>query len=116
MVEPHGVHGTRLAETFFVNVALPNGVGFPNIRETKGDLGLGGGILIGMDIITRGDFSVSNFQGKTVMSFRCPSCETTDFVKAQKTPVRSAVSVGRNDPCHCGSGKKLKKCHGAANK
>ena len=22
--------------------------------------------------------------------------------------------LGRNDPCHCGSGKKFKKCHGAA--
>jgi preprotein translocase subunit SecA len=21
--------------------------------------------------------------------------------------------IGRNDPCHCGSGKKYKKCHGA---
>jgi preprotein translocase subunit SecA len=24
-------------------------------------------------------------------------------------------AVGRNDPCPCGSGKKYKKCHGAAN-
>jgi uncharacterized protein len=23
------------------------------------------------------------------------------------------VEPGRNDPCHCGSGKKYKKCHGA---
>jgi preprotein translocase subunit SecA len=23
-------------------------------------------------------------------------------------------TVGRNDPCPCGSGKKFKKCHGAA--
>ena len=23
-------------------------------------------------------------------------------------------NVGRNDPCPCGSGKKFKKCHGAA--
>jgi preprotein translocase subunit SecA len=23
-------------------------------------------------------------------------------------------SVGRNDPCPCGSGKKFKKCHGAS--
>jgi preprotein translocase subunit SecA len=23
------------------------------------------------------------------------------------------TSVGRNDPCPCGSGKKFKKCHGA---
>ena len=27
-------------------------------------------------------------------------------------PVQAASSVGRNDPCPCGSGKKYKKCHG----
>ncbi|CAM3815281.1 YchJ family protein [Parendozoicomonas haliclonae] len=27
-------------------------------------------------------------------------------------PVRSATTVGRNDPCPCGSGKKYKKCCG----
>jgi preprotein translocase subunit SecA len=27
--------------------------------------------------------------------------------------VKTAPSVGRNDPCPCGSGKKYKKCHGA---
>ena len=27
-------------------------------------------------------------------------------------PVISGNKVGRNDPCHCGSGKKFKKCHG----
>ncbi len=26
---------------------------------------------------------------------------------------RSLQSIGRNDPCYCGSGKKYKKCHGA---
>jgi preprotein translocase subunit SecA len=26
---------------------------------------------------------------------------------------REAPKIGRNDPCHCGSGKKYKKCHGA---
>jgi preprotein translocase subunit SecA len=29
-------------------------------------------------------------------------------------PVRAGAKVGRNDPCPCGSGKKFKKCHGAA--
>ena len=29
-------------------------------------------------------------------------------------PVRAGKKVGRNDPCPCGSGKKYKKCHGAA--
>ena len=34
-----------------------------------------------------------------------------------KTPtqdpfVKTGPDLGRNDPCHCGSGKKFKKCHG----
>jgi preprotein translocase subunit SecA len=32
---------------------------------------------------------------------------------APKAPVAAAATVGRNDPCPCGSGKKYKKCHGA---
>jgi preprotein translocase subunit SecA len=31
-----------------------------------------------------------------------------------ETVQRSAPKVGRNDPCPCGSGRKYKKCHGAA--
>jgi uncharacterized protein len=27
--------------------------------------------------------------------------------------VRAEATPGRNDLCHCGSGKKYKKCHGA---
>jgi SEC-C motif-containing protein len=27
---------------------------------------------------------------------------------------KTGPDVGRNDPCHCGSGKKFKKCHGKA--
>ena len=29
-------------------------------------------------------------------------------------PVRTGAKVGRNEPCPCGSGKKYKRCHGAA--
>ncbi len=32
----------------------------------------------------------------------------------KQTPARATEKVGRNDPCPCGSGKKYKKCHGAA--
>ncbi len=33
----------------------------------------------------------------------------------QQGPIRrNEPKVGRNDPCTCGSGKKFKKCHGAA--
>jgi len=40
-----------------------------------------------------------------------PSGSTPEGVP-KKTPLRNKVSVGRNDPCPCGSGKKYKKCHG----
>jgi uncharacterized protein len=31
-----------------------------------------------------------------------------------ETVVRDTPKLGRNDPCHCGSGKKFKACHGKA--
>jgi preprotein translocase subunit SecA len=31
-----------------------------------------------------------------------------------RAPASAAPKIGRNDPCPCGSGKKFKKCHGAA--
>ncbi|MET3576808.1 preprotein translocase subunit SecA [Bhargavaea ullalensis] len=34
--------------------------------------------------------------------------------EVKKKPVRRKTTVGRNDPCPCGSGKKFKNCHGTA--
>ena len=34
--------------------------------------------------------------------------------RTRTAPRRVAPTPGRNDPCHCGSGRKYKKCHGAA--
>jgi preprotein translocase subunit SecA len=40
---------------------------------------------------------------------------TADAASDELRPLRrSEPKVGRNDPCPCGSGKKYKKCHGAA--
>ena len=38
------------------------------------------------------------------------------WIDQQPKPATRVVAAkpGRNDPCHCGSGKKFKKCHGAA--
>ncbi|NQZ06495.1 MAG: preprotein translocase subunit SecA [Algicola sp.] len=32
--------------------------------------------------------------------------------QAHESEVRHGPKIGRNDPCHCGSGKKFKQCHG----
>ncbi|MBN1585788.1 SEC-C domain-containing protein [Candidatus Uhrbacteria bacterium] len=61
-----------------------------------------------MDIITLGDFTVTNLNGRSMMSFRIPSCCEVDYVKE----IHEEQKPGRNDPCPCGSGRKYKKCHG----
>ena len=72
------------------------------------------GMLIGMNIINRGDFAITNYQGKTSMSFRTPSVQKIDFVAAmkEKKQIINDKIPGRNEPCPCGSGKKHKHCCG----
>lgn len=41
-----------------------------------------------------------------------PEGETHHHHEKPQTVVREGPKIGRNDPCHCGSGKKFKKCHG----
>jgi len=45
---------------------------------------------------------------------RSPMAEASQAGKQDRTIRRDYPKVGRNDPCPCGSGKKYKKCHGAA--
>ncbi len=43
------------------------------------------------------------------------SLEGTQSAKSEpqdRTVVNTSPKIGRNDPCHCGSGKKYKNCHG----
>ena len=75
------VAGEKLVETYLVNIGLPNNVAVYNVRATKAELTPGSDILIGMDIMSRGDFAVTNFGGTTKFSFRVPSVEHIDFVK-----------------------------------
>ena len=114
MTKVDTVQGSTITETFLVNIILPNNVMVPSVVVSKGVF-RDADVLIGMDIISRGDFAVTNREGKTVFSFRMPSTECIDFVKhpQYRTPVQSA-KIGRNAPCPCGSGKKYKNCCGAA--
>lgn len=106
--------GQKISNTYMVNVMLPNNVGIPFLQVTEGVLA-GFDMLIGMDIISKGDFSISCSGGKTVFSFQLPSTHEIDYVdgKMTQTPlVKAEKEPGRNDPCPCGSGKKYKHCHG----
>jgi|ERR1017187_2141874 hypothetical protein len=122
MAKAHSASGEYITEVYLVCILLPNGVGFSNRRVTRGTFS-GGDMLIGMDIITKGDFVITNFQGRTCFTFRIPSCERIDFTGRGVIPPNSpppplvqlhaGPKVGRNDKCPCGSGKKFKHCCGS---
>lgn len=112
----HHAQGESTTHVYLISVFLPNNVYFPTLRVTEGVLPGDVEVLIGMDIITRGDFAISNKDGKTTFSFRMPSLERMDFVEQIQSPPKPIslppARVGRNAPCPCGSGKKYKKCCG----
>jgi len=117
MVKMHGVTGTADAETYLVEVVLPNRVLVGGITAAKANLVGSEDVLIGMDIISLGDLAISSFYRKTSFSFRIPSIGRVDFLPAKERPkdVDTYINnnrIGRNDPCFCGSKRKYKNCCG----
>jgi Uncharacterized protein conserved in bacteria len=120
----HHAQGVNVVPVYLVNLYLNKQVAIEamkvsEIADTVGKFD----VLIGMDIITLGDFAVTNVDGKTCVSFRIPSIETIDYIqeikeyKAKNAPLEERLKAGkkivaRNATCPCGSGKKYKHCHG----
>jgi hypothetical protein len=112
--------GSGSSPTYLVNLILPNrvlitGVLAATLLGTAPSLS-GFDVIVGMDIISLGDLSITNVGGQTWMSFRTPSCVAIDYVSEHERLMFSGVS--RNDPCPCGKRNaqgnpvKFKKCHG----
>ena len=115
-----GVHGEREVNVHDVEIKLNN----ENIQlrtrvsacsELSSDGSIG--LLLGMDVITKGDFFITNHNGNTVMTFRVPSLETKDFCEEIKEYNRFSKihDIQRKKgitKCPCGSGKDFKNCHG----
>jgi predicted aspartyl protease len=72
-------NGESIVNVYAINLFLPNQVAFQFVKVTEGILN-GFDLLIGMDIITTGDFSITNVGGKTTFSFRVPSIKEVDFL------------------------------------
>lgn len=115
-VEICGVTGNAVCKKYLVSLHLPNKVVIPELEVSDCEGNIGCDVLIGMDVITRGDFAICNWNGNTTFTFRMPSVEKIDFT--QQVPRNSVGGFrfpqrpGRNSPCPCGSGKKFKYCCG----
>lgn len=98
--------GLEPAETYVINIGLPNNVGFAMVQVTKANLGDSNDVLIGMDIISQGDFSITNKDGNTVFSFRIPSSVRIDFVKEHNEGALRARIAGSGKGGFRGSGNR----------
>jgi hypothetical protein len=73
-------NGESTVYTYLINISLPNDIDFSSILVTEGLLS-DTDVLIGMDIISKGDFAVTTSDGDTKMSFQIPSTHEIDFVQ-----------------------------------
>ena len=69
-----GFDGSKLANEYLIHVGLPTGDAVLNIKALECD-GAAYDVVIGMDIISKGDFCFTNKDNKSVFSFRLPSKE-----------------------------------------
>ncbi|MDP2301791.1 MAG: SEC-C metal-binding domain-containing protein [Ignavibacteria bacterium] len=106
--------GNNTANVYLVNIYLPNNIVISGVKVTECSDAAGAfGVIIGMDVITMGDFAITNLSGNTSMSFRIPSLEKIDYVEqAQRLNKNHFKGLPRNSLCPCGSGMKVKNCHG----
>lgn len=75
--------GEADTKVYKVNIILLNGTGHTAMDVLEGDLH-NFDVLIGMDIISRGDFSITHQGNRTIFSFQTPSTHNIDFVEEQK--------------------------------
>lgn len=71
-------NGVSIVKTYLIDILLPNAIEFSTVLVTEGILG-DTDVLIGMDIISKGDFAVTGSNGKTKFSFQVPSTHDIDF-------------------------------------
>lgn len=80
MINVQTPSGIGTMNKYMVNLILNNEVRIMNLVVMDSEIGNQGiDVLIGMDIISVGDFAVSNFDGKTQFSFRIPSQEHIEY-------------------------------------
>ena len=74
--------GVDVKDTYLVHIGLPTGDIVTNIMamEFHSDEY---DVVIGMDVICKGDLAVTNKDGRTTFSFRIPSEAEIDFLEKQ---------------------------------
>ena len=69
---------------YLVDIALPTGILFENVIANDANLdGQSIDLVIGIEILSKGDLAITNYNGKTELSFRYPSKGKIDFTECK---------------------------------
>lgn len=89
-------NGPVVQNTYIVDIQLPNGITVKDVTVTGASAFSGGcEVLIGMDIISLGDLSITNYRDSTCMSFRIPSLHEIDYVKNPNYKLTPNIPAGK---------------------
>jgi hypothetical protein len=81
------IHTTEEVDIVIIIFELPNRVLKQTIEVAVCNLACNAGMIIGMDIISYGDFALSNGNNQTLFSFAVPPFQNKiDFSKRQNEP------------------------------
>ena len=79
-VQVHTPSGIGVMNKYLINLILNNEVRIMNVSVMDSEIGAQGiDILIGMNIISLGDFAISNYENRTQFPFRLPSQEHVEY-------------------------------------
>ena len=77
--------GIHIADVYMIDIMLRSMVEFTNIRAAEFKSNDKFDIIIGMDILIKGDLAITNHDNRTVLSFRVPpDTAHIDFIEAAK--------------------------------
>jgi preprotein translocase subunit SecA len=112
------IHGEVLNLLFHAQLepgepAAANGGGSGELPPPNGDGGNGNGVSYQHETTAGSSALVAAAAGAAPATGALSYSGGTEQVAVQPVVKSEQESVGRNDPCWCGSGKKYKRCHGA---
>jgi len=90
-VDTNTANGAVRCPVFLVDIRFESGLTFQNVPVAAANM-LTYDVLIGTDIISLGDFSVTNLNGETCVTFGIPSMKRHDYVK--EAHINNIISKG----------------------
>ena len=84
--------GEVLAPVYLVNIVLPNNVIIQNMQVTELKDLRNCDVLLGMDVISQGDFAITHLNGEACFTFRMPPSVHVDFVPESNAHNRRLIS------------------------